>query len=100
KNRHIKVCTVKGPRDRRVRLTAHTAIQFYDVQDRLGYDHPRRSSTGSSRKLRLPLTSWSSSLPGTPPPPRSEKSRTRKPPPFEESRSTLPHSNPPPFAFR
>ncbi|CAA2955116.1 Hypothetical predicted protein [Olea europaea subsp. europaea] len=40
KDRHSKVCTSKGPRDRRVRLAAHTAIQFYDVQDRLGYDRP------------------------------------------------------------
>ncbi|KAG6395567.1 hypothetical protein SASPL_141687 [Salvia splendens] len=38
-----KVCTAKGPRDRRVRLAAHTAIQFYDVQDRLGYDRPSKA---------------------------------------------------------
>ncbi|XP_076892179.1 transcription factor TCP10-like [Bidens hawaiensis] len=32
------MCTAKGPRDRLVRLSAHmTTIQFYDVQDRLGY---------------------------------------------------------------
>ncbi|CAL9132957.1 unnamed protein product, partial [Musa textilis] len=43
KDRHSKVCTAKGPRDRRVRLAAHTAIQFYDVQDRLGYDRPSKA---------------------------------------------------------
>ncbi|EXC19447.1 hypothetical protein L484_006142 [Morus notabilis] len=43
KERHNKVCTSKGPRDRRVRLSAHTAIQFYDVQDRLGYDQPTKA---------------------------------------------------------
>ncbi|CAA3005218.1 transcription factor TCP4-like [Olea europaea var. sylvestris] len=43
KDRHSKVCTSKGPRDRRVRLAAHTAIQFYDVQDRLGYDRPSKA---------------------------------------------------------
>ncbi|KAH0468103.1 hypothetical protein IEQ34_003136 [Dendrobium chrysotoxum] len=43
KDRHSKVCTSKGPRDRRVRLSAHTAIQFYDVQDRLGYDRPSKA---------------------------------------------------------
>ncbi|XP_021280352.1 transcription factor TCP4-like [Herrania umbratica] len=43
KDRHSKVYTVKGPRDRRVRLSAHTAIQFYDVQDRLGYDRPSKA---------------------------------------------------------
>ncbi|RRT49973.1 hypothetical protein B296_00026640 [Ensete ventricosum] len=42
-DRHSKVCTAKGPRDRRVRLSAHTAIQFYDVQDRLGYDRPSKA---------------------------------------------------------
>ncbi|XP_023743898.1 transcription factor PCF6 [Lactuca sativa] len=43
KDRHSKVCTSKGPRDRRVRLSANTAIQFYDVQDRLGYDRPSKA---------------------------------------------------------
>ncbi|KAJ8638867.1 hypothetical protein MRB53_015561 [Persea americana] len=43
KDRHSKVCTAKGPRDRRVRLSAHTAIKFYDVQDRLGYDRPSKA---------------------------------------------------------
>ncbi|KAK2977926.1 hypothetical protein RJ640_016603 [Escallonia rubra] len=43
KDRHSKVFTAKGPRDRRVRLAAHTAIQFYDVQDRLGYDRPSKA---------------------------------------------------------
>lgn len=40
KDKHSKVCTARGPRDRRVRLSPKTAIQFYDVQDRLGYDRP------------------------------------------------------------
>ncbi|KAJ7948400.1 transcription factor TCP4-like [Quillaja saponaria] len=43
KDRHSKVYTAKGARDRRVRLAAHTAIQFYDVQDRLGYDRPSKA---------------------------------------------------------
>ncbi|KAI9086690.1 hypothetical protein K1719_031284 [Acacia pycnantha] len=43
KDRHSKVYTSKGPRDRRVRLSAQTAIQFYDVQDRLGYDRPSKA---------------------------------------------------------
>ncbi|KAL6201373.1 hypothetical protein ACLB2K_025087 [Fragaria x ananassa] len=40
KDRHTKVLTTKGPRDRRFRLAAQTAIEFYDVQDRLGYARP------------------------------------------------------------
>ncbi|CAN8270181.1 unnamed protein product [Cochlearia groenlandica] len=43
KDRHSKVCTAKGTRDRRVRLSALTAIQFYDVQDRLGFDRPSKA---------------------------------------------------------
>ncbi|KAL0912164.1 hypothetical protein M5K25_018121 [Dendrobium thyrsiflorum] len=43
KDRHSKVWTVKGLRDRRVRLSVSTAIQFYDLQDRLGYDQPSKA---------------------------------------------------------
>ncbi|CAH1416990.1 unnamed protein product [Lactuca virosa] len=43
KDHHSKVCTSKGPRDRHVRLSANTSIQFYDVQDRLGYDRPSKA---------------------------------------------------------
>lgn len=43
KDRHSKVGTARGPRDRRVRLSPNTAIEFYDVQDRLGYDRPSKA---------------------------------------------------------
>lgn len=44
KDRHSKVWTSKGKlRDRRVRLSAPTAIQFYDLQDRLGYEQPSKA---------------------------------------------------------
>lgn len=43
KDRHSKVSTAKGPKDRRVRLSPNTAIQFYDVQDRLGCDRPSKA---------------------------------------------------------
>ncbi|KAL6201189.1 hypothetical protein ACLB2K_024904 [Fragaria x ananassa] len=43
KDRHSKVWTSKGLRDRRVRLSVSTAIQFYDLQDRLGYDQPSKA---------------------------------------------------------
>ncbi|KAM3285003.1 transcription factor TCP4 [Capsicum chacoense] len=43
KDRHSKVSTAQGPKDRRVRLSPNTAIQFYDVQDRLGYDRPSKA---------------------------------------------------------
>ncbi|KAL2559283.1 transcription factor TCP2-like [Forsythia ovata] len=38
KDRHIKVLTSKGLRDRRVRLSVNTAIHFYNLQDCLGYN--------------------------------------------------------------
>ncbi|KAM3204315.1 hypothetical protein P3L10_027724 [Capsicum annuum] len=43
KDRHSKVSTASGPKDRRVRLSPNTAIQFYNVQDRLGYDRPSKA---------------------------------------------------------
>nr|QCA48046.1 TCP11 [Petunia x hybrida] len=43
KDRHSKVSTATGPKDRRVRLSPNTAIQFYDVQDRLGCDRPSKA---------------------------------------------------------
>ncbi|XP_010923815.1 transcription factor PCF6 [Elaeis guineensis] len=43
KDRHSKVYTAKGLRDRRVRLSVSTAIQFYDLQDRLGFDQPSKA---------------------------------------------------------
>ncbi|KAI4368082.1 hypothetical protein MLD38_016684 [Melastoma candidum] len=43
KDRHSKVLTSKGLRDRRVRLSVPTAIQFYDIQDRLGYNQPSKA---------------------------------------------------------
>ncbi|KAL9232459.1 hypothetical protein vseg_007570 [Gypsophila vaccaria] len=55
KDRHSKVCTAKGPRDRRVRLAAHTAIQFYDVQDRLGYDRPSKAVDWLITKARASI---------------------------------------------
>lgn len=55
KDRHSKVCTAKGPRDRRVRLSAHTAIQFYDVQDRLGYDRPSKAVDWLIKKAKVAI---------------------------------------------
>ncbi|XP_076930562.1 transcription factor TCP17-like [Bidens hawaiensis] len=42
KDRHSKVCTVRGLRDRRIRLSVPTAIQLYDLQFRLGLDQPSK----------------------------------------------------------
>ncbi|KAJ8640392.1 hypothetical protein MRB53_017086 [Persea americana] len=42
KDRHSKVRTIRGLRDRRVRLSVPTAIQLYDLQDRLGLNQPSK----------------------------------------------------------
>lgn len=42
KDRHSKVCTVRGLRDRRIRLSVPTAIQLYDLQERLGVGQPSK----------------------------------------------------------
>jgi hypothetical protein len=69
KDRHSKVWTSKGLRDRRVRLSVTTAIQFYDLQDRLGYDQPSKAvewliKAAADSINELP--SLSSSFPDTP----------------------------------
>ncbi|XP_057962165.1 transcription factor CYCLOIDEA [Malania oleifera] len=38
KDRHSKICTAKGPRDRRMRLSLQIARKFFDLQDMLGFD--------------------------------------------------------------
>ncbi|KAL1555641.1 Transcription factor TCP4-like [Salvia divinorum] len=55
KDRHSKVHTARGPRDRRVRLSAYTAIGFYDVQDRLGYDRPSKAVDWLIRKAKAAI---------------------------------------------
>ncbi|KAL5808114.1 hypothetical protein ACOSQ3_028805 [Xanthoceras sorbifolium] len=38
KDRHSKICTAQGIRDRRVRLSIEIAREFFDLQDMLGFD--------------------------------------------------------------
>ncbi|XP_030529662.2 LOW QUALITY PROTEIN: transcription factor TCP5-like [Rhodamnia argentea] len=42
KDRHSKVCTIRGLRDRRIRLSVPTAVQLYDLQDKLGLSQPSK----------------------------------------------------------
>lgn len=67
KDRHSKVYTAKGPRDRRVRLSAHTAIQFYDVQDRLGYDRPSKAVDWLIKKAKSAIDKLAELPPWQPP---------------------------------
>lgn len=73
KDRHSKVNTSKGPRDRRVRLSAHTAIQFYDVQDRLGYDRPSKAVDWLITKAKQAIDNLSSPPPPPPPPQQQQQ---------------------------
>lgn len=38
KDRHSKIYTARGPRDRRMRLSLDVAREFFDLQDMLGFD--------------------------------------------------------------
>ena len=72
KDRHSKVYTAKGPRDRRVRLSAHTAIQFYDVQDRLGYDRPSKAVDWLIKKAKSAIDKLAELPPWHPTPTTNE----------------------------
>ncbi|CAA0832742.1 Transcription factor TCP1 [Striga hermonthica] len=43
KDRHSKIYTSQGPRDRRVRLSIGIARKFFDLQETLGFDKPSKT---------------------------------------------------------
>ncbi|KAG6415663.1 hypothetical protein SASPL_123077 [Salvia splendens] len=43
KDRHSKIDTAQGPRDRRVRLSIGVARKFFDLQENLGFDKPSKT---------------------------------------------------------
>lgn len=74
KDRHSKVVTSRGLRDRRIRLSVPTAIQFYDIQDRLGVDQPSKAiewliGAAASAIDALPSLDCSFALPAAASPP-------------------------------
>lgn len=76
KDRHSKVCTARGTRDRRVRLSPKTAILFYDVQDRLGYDRPSKAIDWLMKEAKAAIDALDHPLP-PPPPPAAADSNTK-----------------------
>ncbi|XP_076881510.1 uncharacterized protein LOC143529647 [Bidens hawaiensis] len=42
KDRHTKVWTIRGLKDRRIRLSEHAALQLYRLQDQLGLSQPSK----------------------------------------------------------
>ncbi|KAL7089097.1 hypothetical protein ACP275_13G167400 [Erythranthe tilingii] len=70
KDKHSKVCTASGAtRDRRLRLSPKTAIQFYDVQDRLGYDRPSKAVDWLMNEAKSAIDALLLQPPPPPPPP-------------------------------
>lgn len=65
KDRHCKVPTSKGLRDRRVRLSANTAIEFYDVQDRLGFDRASNAIDWLMKEAEAAISALDKDLPLT-----------------------------------
>lgn len=43
RDRHSKINTAQGPRDRRVRLSIGVARKFFDLQEMLGFDKPSKT---------------------------------------------------------
>ncbi|KAL7094571.1 hypothetical protein ACP275_11G112200 [Erythranthe tilingii] len=43
RDRHSKIDTAQGPRDRRVRLSIGVARKFFDLQEMLGFDKPSKT---------------------------------------------------------
>nr|Q8LT05.2 RecName: Full=Transcription factor PCF7 [Oryza sativa Japonica Group] len=85
KDRHSKVCTARGLRDRRVRLAAHTAIRFYDVQDRLGYDRPSKAVDWLMRNAKAAIDELPDRAEAPPPPAAAS---TEQPEATEQATST------------
>ena len=69
KDRHSKICTAGGMRDRRMRLSLDVARRFFSLQDKLGFDKASktvqwlldRSTAGISHLLAASATSMSMS---------------------------------------
>ncbi|KAB2633687.1 transcription factor TCP12-like [Pyrus ussuriensis x Pyrus communis] len=43
RDRHSKINTARGPRDRRMRLSLEVALKFFGLQDALGFDKPSKT---------------------------------------------------------
>lgn len=78
KDRHSKVLTSKGLRDRRVRLSVTTAIQFYDLQDRLGYDQPSKAVEWLLQAAKSSISELPSLNPSFPDTPKSEENNNKR----------------------
>lgn len=55
KDRHSKIHTAHGPRDRRMRLSLDVARKFFDLQDMLGFDKASKTVDWLLMKSRLAI---------------------------------------------
>ncbi|KAG6624104.1 hypothetical protein I3843_16G002600 [Carya illinoinensis] len=62
KDRHSKICTAQGPRDRRMRLSLQIARKFFDLQDMLGFDKASKTIEWLFSKSRTAITELTDSI--------------------------------------
>ncbi|KAK9705051.1 hypothetical protein RND81_07G030100 [Saponaria officinalis] len=73
KDRHSKINTAHGPRDRRMRLSVQIARKFFDLQDMLGFDKASKTIEWLFNKSKAAIKDLSNQSGGS----RSKESRAR-----------------------
>ncbi|KAJ9163391.1 hypothetical protein P3X46_023063 [Hevea brasiliensis] len=63
KDRHSKIHTAQGPRDRRMRLSLQIARKFFDLQDMLGFDKASKTIDWLFTKSKAAIKELTDSLP-------------------------------------
>ncbi|KAL5826108.1 hypothetical protein ACOSQ4_017905 [Xanthoceras sorbifolium] len=63
KDRHSKIYTAQGPRDRRMRLSLQIARKFFDLQDMLGFDKASKTIEWLFSKSKAAIKEITESLP-------------------------------------
>ncbi|MCD7452554.1 hypothetical protein HAX54_017383 [Datura stramonium] len=63
KDRHSKICTAQGIRDRRMRLSLQIARKFFDLQDMLGFDKASKTIEWLFSKSKNAIKELSRNIP-------------------------------------
>ncbi|GLU04796.1 hypothetical protein SLE2022_219270 [Rubroshorea leprosula] len=64
KDRHSKIYTSQGPRDRRMRLSLQIARKFFDLQDMLGFDKASKTIEWLFSKSKAAIKEVAENFPG------------------------------------
>ncbi|EOY02151.1 hypothetical protein QUC31_013414 [Theobroma cacao] len=64
KDRHSKIYTAHGPRDRRMRLSLQIARKFFDLQDMLGFDKASKTIEWLFSKSKAAIKELTDNFPG------------------------------------